>query len=160
MLFDELMEAIVQLVVLLGKLAELLVALQQEILHFLRVCCVHNAALLYRERLVSSSTTGKVSQGRPDAQWVMLSRKPRLADPQDHHATGSTRLQLDWCSSSGGCPQRRSPDAHTGAARRCCPRALRASRVSRRAASLRRARGASTPFRTRVPGTVDAARCC
>jgi hypothetical protein len=40
-LVDELMEAIVQLVVLLGKGSELLVALQQEILHFLRFCCAH-----------------------------------------------------------------------------------------------------------------------
>jgi len=57
------MEAIVQLVVLLGKLAELLVALQQEILHFLRVCCVHNAALLYRERPDSSVLRAKYHSG-------------------------------------------------------------------------------------------------
>src|SRR6187455_1567947 len=82
------MEAIVQLVVLLGKLAELLVALQQEILHFLRVCCVHNAALLYRERLDSSSTKRKVSQGG----WTLngscsagsrFRRTRRIITPQD-----------------------------------------------------------------------------
>jgi hypothetical protein len=38
-------------VVLLGKLAELLVAVQQEILHFLRFCCAHTPPSLSR-RLV------------------------------------------------------------------------------------------------------------
>jgi hypothetical protein len=33
---------------LLGKLAELLVALQQEILHFLRFCCAHTPPSLSR----------------------------------------------------------------------------------------------------------------
>src|SRR5262245_20536192 len=55
MLRDELMEAIVQLMVLLGKLAELLVALQQEILHFLRFCCVHTPPSFYSKgRLVGA----------------------------------------------------------------------------------------------------------
>src|SRR5712691_2412224 len=57
------MQAIVKLVMLLDKLAEFLVALQQEILYFLRFCCAHTPPLLL-SKVRDRSLNEKVAQGR------------------------------------------------------------------------------------------------
>ena len=42
----EFVEAVVQLVVLLGKLPVLIVALEQQLFYFLRICGIHKPPLL------------------------------------------------------------------------------------------------------------------
>src|SRR5436309_14659236 len=101
------MEAIVQLVVLLGKLAELLVALQQEVLYFLRFCCAHTPPSFFRKARFGRSLTQNITKDRP--------------------ATRSRRPQPDSCSNCAACRQHKSRAVRTAGARRHSPRGPRAS---------------------------------
>src|SRR6266550_616830 len=111
------MEAIVQLVVLLVKLAELLVALQQEVLYFLRFCCAHTPPSLSRKAREVGRYAESITKDRP--------------------ATRSAHPQPDSCSSFGAFRRHKSPAVRINGARRRSPRALRASRASPRVDWLR-----------------------